>query len=254
MQRNRHHAAGLRALAVEHVEGAADHLLELVGGEQEALVGRLVVGLLRVGYRDQPAPAVEVHDVGLIVVAPVADVFATLRRQQVERVPGLLQAGAKPPLGRRAGRPRDGLEGALDDLRLLAGRRLVEAARVALVVAHPLPLPLLALLDDDRMAVAEVAVERDRAADAVAVEHLHQAPHADAVAVVAVGPHHHVRHLAAGAVAAGALLQREELDVGDHPQREALPLGPGQAGTIDDRRVLERAIVARFHLSWLSAP
>src|SRR5262249_11697518 len=192
--------------------------------------------------------------VRLVVVAPVADIFAALRREQIERIPGLLQTGAQPPLGRSAGCARNGLEGPLDDLRLLAGRSFVEAARVALVMPHPLPAALVTLLDDDRMVLAKVAVERDRAADAVAVEHLHQAPHADAVAVVAVGPHHHIGGLAAGAVAPGALLQRGELDVGDDPECETLAFRPRQAWTIDDGRIVERAVVARFHLSWPCAP
>jgi hypothetical protein len=50
MQRDRHHAAGCLALAIEHVEGAADHALELVGRDEHALVGRLVVALLRIGH------------------------------------------------------------------------------------------------------------------------------------------------------------------------------------------------------------
>jgi len=55
---------------------------------------------------------------------------------------------------------------------------------------------------------AQVAVERDGGADAVAVEHIHDPEHADTIAVVALGPHHHVGNLA-GAVAAGPLLQEK---------------------------------------------
>src|SRR6266849_5363814 len=233
MQRDRHDAPGLFAFAIEHVEGAADHLLELVGRDVHALIGRLVVALLRIGHREDAPAAVQVHDIGLVVVAPVALIDAALRRQKVERVPGLLQSGAQPALDGRARRARDRLEGALDDLRLLAGRRLVEPARVALVVAHPLPFALVALLDDDRMGVAQQAVERHGAADLVAIEHVHQAPDADAVAVIAIRPHHHVGYLAARAVAARTFLQREELDVRDDPQRDALALRPGQTRTLD---------------------
>src|SRR5258707_379047 len=72
--------------------------------------------------------------------------------------------------------------------RLLAGRRLVEAARVALAVPHPLPAELVALIDDLRMVHAEIAVERDGGAVAMTLEHLHQAEHADPVAVIARRP------------------------------------------------------------------
>ena len=158
---------------------------------------------MAVGHADQRLPAVERHDVGLIVVGPVADVIATLGGEVIERVPGLLQAGAEPAARPRAGRLLDGRERVLDDARLFARRRRVEAAGIAFAMAHPFPAPLVAFLDDRGVLGAKLAVERDRGADAVAVEHLHQAEHADPVAVVARRPGRNVGHRHAGAAGAG---------------------------------------------------
>src|SRR5712691_5123483 len=142
VQRDRHDAPGFGALAVEHVELPADHLAELVGGAVRPLEHRLVVDLVAVGHRDQPAAALEAHDIGLVVVGPVADIFRALGREQIKRVPGLLQPGAEPAYRPRAGRLLDGRERAADDARLLAGRRLVEPAGIALAMPHPFPAQL----------------------------------------------------------------------------------------------------------------
>src|ERR1700722_17293047 len=72
MQSDRQHPAGRLALAIEHVEGAADLVLEFFGRDEHVLIGRLVVALLRVRHRDDLLAAVEVHHIGLVVVAPVA--------------------------------------------------------------------------------------------------------------------------------------------------------------------------------------
>src|SRR4029077_17713194 len=106
----------------------------------------------------------------------------------VERVPGLLQAGAEPAARPRAGRLFDGRERILDDARLFARRRRVEAARIAFAMAHPFPAPFVAFLDDGGVLGAKRAVERDGGAHAVSFEHLHQAEYADPVAVVARRP------------------------------------------------------------------
>src|ERR1700722_11598243 len=49
MDRDRHDAARLRALAIEHVELPADHVAELIGGAVEFLESRLVVDLVAIG-------------------------------------------------------------------------------------------------------------------------------------------------------------------------------------------------------------
>src|SRR5262245_28555770 len=164
----------------------------------------------------------------------------------IERAPGFLQPRAEPADRALAAGLRNGVECGADDLRLLLGRHLVEATRIALVVAHPFPAPLLAFLDDLRMVQADVAVECDGAADLVAVEHLHQPEHADAVAVIAHRPDRDVRDLARRE-AARARLEREELDVGNDPQRDPRAVGPFEPRTANDRRVRKRPVRTRLH-------
>ena len=210
----------------------------------EFLEHRLVVDLVAVRDGDEPAAAVEAHDVGLVVVGPVADIFAAFRRQQIGRVPGLLQPGAEPAGRPRAGRLCDRRERAVDDAFLLAGRRFVEPPRVALAMPHPFPAELLALCDDLGMLRAKVAVERDGAADAVPRQHTHQPEHADAVAVVARRPGRNVRHRRARAAGARRdfFHQREELDIWDYPERDVSAVRPAQRRPVDDRRIRKRAV------------
>jgi hypothetical protein len=155
VQRDRKHAAGIGALAIQHIEGTADHVAKLARRNVHAFIGGLVVGLLRIGHRDQAAAAVEMHDVGLVVVAPVAHISAAFSSQQIERLPGFLQPRTEPALRPGPGGTFDGREGAFDDLDLLTGRRLIQPAGVAFIVAHPFPFALVALLDDDGMVVAQ---------------------------------------------------------------------------------------------------
>ena len=249
MDGDRHHPAGLRAFAVEHVELPADHVAKLVGRAVLALEHRLVVDLLRIRHGDEPPPVLERHHIGLIVIDPVADIFAALRRQQVERVPGLLQAGAQPADRPGPGGGLDGGKGARDDAGFLARRRLVEPARIALVVAHPLPAAPVALLDDGGMPGAQLAVERDRGADPVAVEHLHQPEYPDPVAIVAHRPSRHVRHrrTAAARRRRHLLGERKELDVGNDPERDPRAMRPGEHRPPDDRGIRERAVGRGLH-------
>jgi len=70
-------------------------------------------------------------------------------------------------------------------------------------MAHPFPTALLAFGDELRMLSANLAVEGDGGADAMAIEHLHQAEHADPIAVIARRPGRNIRHRRAGAAGAG---------------------------------------------------
>src|SRR5579863_623000 len=144
VDRDRHHAARLRALAVEHVELAANHLAEFVGGAVKLLKRRFVVYLVAIGHAHQRPPTIERHEVGLVVVGPVADVIAILAGEEIERVPSLLQAGAEPAGRARTRRPRDGRKSVLDNARLVTRRRGVEPPRIAFAMTHPFPLPLVA--------------------------------------------------------------------------------------------------------------
>ena len=99
------------------------------------------------------------------------------------------------------------------------------------------------------MVRAQIAVERHRAADAVALQHLHEAEHADPVAVVARAPGRDVGRRRAGTAGAGRHLlhQREELDVGDHPERDLGAVRPAQPRAVDDRRIGKRTVGRGLH-------
>ena len=245
MQRDRHHAP---AFPVEHFELAPDHALEFFGRDVVVFDRHLVVDLRRVRNRAQ-APRAEIHDVGLVVVHPVGDVLAAELGEVVERMPGLLQARAEPAGDLAPGGGGDALEGRAHHLALAALGELVQAAHVRLVVSHELPAELLRFVDDLRVRVAQLAVQRHGAAHAVARHHLHQAPDADAVAVVARRPGQDIGDQAARAARAvgHALIQRKELDVRDDPHREARAVRPDELRPPRDRRVGKRTVAARLH-------
>src|SRR5262249_41932902 len=194
--------------------------------------------------------AVEAHDVRLVVVGPVADIFAAFRRQEVEGVPGLLQARAQPADRPPTGGVRDRRQRARDDRLFLARRRFVEAARIAFAMTHPLPPALSARSDDLGMVGAEIAVERDGAAHAVAVEHLHEAEHAHAVAVVARRPRRDIGHRRAGTAGTGRPLlpERKALHIWNDQKLHRGAIGPGQARAPHDVRIGKRAVRGGLHL------
>src|SRR5882762_6136363 len=202
MQGDRHDAPGFGAFFVENVELPHDHVAELLRRAVALLERGFVVDLRAVGHGHEPPSALQLHHIGLIVVHPVAHVLAAFGGEKFECVPGFLQSGPEPADRSRAGRFRDRVERAADGAALLARPQLVQAPRVALVVAHELPFARLAFLDDLRVLRAEVAVQRDSAAHAVAVEHFHQAKDAHAVAVIARRPRRHVGRLRARAAGA----------------------------------------------------
>src|SRR5262249_42798084 len=105
-----------------------------------------------------------------------------------------------------------------------------------------------ALLDDARVLGAQLAVERDGAARAMARHHLHQPEDADAIAVVARRPDGNVWRLAAAAGRRGDLLvEREELDVGDDPDRDPRAVRPLAFGPVDHGGIGKRTVAARLH-------
>src|SRR4051794_23379430 len=74
-------------------------------------------------------------------------------------------------------------------------RKLIETNRVRLAVAHELPTQLHRPVDYLRMVIADVAVQRDRAAYSITRQHVEEAPDADAIAIVAQRPTSHVGNL-----------------------------------------------------------
>src|SRR6478735_3565290 len=99
-------------------------------------------------------------------------------REIIERVPGLRQTGAEPADRARAGSRLYAID-RRPYRRALPGRvHLGQAQRIGLIVADPFPAELAALLDDFRVMVAHLAVQRGASADAVAAQYLHQPPDA----------------------------------------------------------------------------
>jgi len=66
-------------------------------------------------------------------------------------------------------------------------------------MAHPFPVQLVTFLDDRRVLGTQLTVERDRGADAITIENLHETEDTDPVAIVARRPGRHVRHRTAAA-------------------------------------------------------
>ena len=244
MEADRHDPPGLRALAIEHVELAFDHGLELFGGATHADHRRKVVDLPGIGDRAD-RPSADIHPVGLIVVDPVGDVVGAVVDQVVEGVPALLQPGRQPAARTRAGRRLDPVEHALHGLALGLGFHVMEVARVALVMPHELPVERLGVLDDLGIVVADLAVQRHGAAHAVAFQHFHDAEHADPGAVIPGRPVNEVgRH---PGTCGHRLVEREDLDIGDHPDREPGAAGPGELRPAVDGNVGKGPGAARLH-------
>src|SRR5215216_3361574 len=88
VETDRHHAAGLGAVLVEHIELVADHAAEILRTLLELEESRNVIDLGRIGQRDH-RPRVDPHRIRLLVVHPVADVFDAVFGQEVERAMAL---------------------------------------------------------------------------------------------------------------------------------------------------------------------
>src|SRR5437016_6189459 len=97
--------------------------------------------------------------------------------------------------------------------------------------------------------VADVAVEGRAGADAVLAQHIHDAPDADPVAVVALRPGAHRGYRRAAVIGArgDAAGQREEFDIGNDPDGEPGAVGPFEPRPVVDRDIGERAVIAWFH-------
>ena len=227
VQRDGHDTGVLLALGVEHVEGVDDALVEVLDADRGRVEQRHVVEFDRVGDR---AEAVA-HAVGQIVIDPVADIFGAGLGEQREGAPGFGKAGAEPAAHALAQR-LDGVLGLEDGVAFLLLGLPGHDHRVGQAVAHELPAELLGFLEDFRVVLGDLGIERDTAADAVFRHHLHHAPDADTVAVVAAGVVADVRR-------AGEEVEVEVLDVGDHPDGDAGAVRPGDFRPVDDGLVGE---------------
>src|SRR5204862_7539212 len=97
--------------------------------------------------------------------------------------------------------------------------------------------------------VTDIAVQGRAGADAVFAQHIHQPPNADPVAVIALRPGAH-RGCVAGwrpGLPGDAAGERKELDIGNHPDREASAAGPFELWPLVNRDIGKRTVVARLH-------
>ncbi len=231
MDRDRHDAAALAlGFAVEHVELVAHLVDELRLGMVVAHHDRLVVDLVRVRHRVDGA-VLGLDSVGHVVVDPVADVIDALGRHEVERILRFRLGGGEPA-GHGLAR---GL--AQDTQRLLNERCLfgfgepavVELAHIDAVRDH-LPAARVDLVDEQRIALGNLRIHRDRGLDPELVEQLEDAEDADPVAVVAqrvvpeigIGRDHAARRLEG----LGRLVEREEFERRHDPERDARAVRP----------------------------
>src|SRR5262249_3285047 len=88
-------------------------------------------------------------------------------------------------------------------------------------------------------------------ADTVSVEHLHQAEHPNTISIIARRPRRYVGHWNARSARPWRhlLVEREELDVGDHPKGDTGATRPFERWPTNDGRIRKRTIARRFHSS-----
>ena len=178
-----HHARAFGPFPVQGVELVPGSLEYLGGLVILGQVDRDVVKLQGVGHRHQPS-VFHLHLVGLVVVAPIADVLDALFDQDVRRLEGLGQAGTHPTPGRRAGEFLDCADGLADGFPLI-GFGVDDSLDEA--VGHHLPSRFEALLHQMGIGVAHRRVQANGRPNAVAVQHLFHPPEAHPHAIVVPG-------------------------------------------------------------------
>src|SRR5205085_5692893 len=167
----------------------------------------------------------------------------------VERMPRLLETGAEPACHLASGRSANALQRRAHHFALRAFGQPVQAPHVRLAVPHEFPAEALGFVDYFRMRVADLAIQGHGAANAVLRHNLHQSPDADAVAVIARRPREDVRNQPARTArpVGHSLIERKELDIRDHPQREPRAVRPDDLWPPGDRRIGKRTVAARLH-------
>ena len=188
MQVQHHHPSGGRAVGIEPVEPLAPQQVDLVDGPAAVQMDVIVVEIRVHAERDSSFPGLRRHPVGLLVVAPVADVADALGREQVGRVRRLLEIGPGPADRARAGGPFDRLDRGADIVRAPPASDMpiwMMRRRVRPCAMNSAPR-FCALLDQERVVVGDGLIEREGWRDAVFVQHGEDAEDPDPVAVFVV--------------------------------------------------------------------
>ena len=186
VQVQHHHPSGGRAVGVQTVEPLAPQQVDLVDGAPPVQVDVVVVEV-RIDPERIELAGLRRHLVGLLVVAPVADVADAFRGEQVGGVRRLLEVWAGPADRARAGGLFDRRDRVADILPLLVlGHADVDDAPAREAVRDELRVAPLPLLDQERVVVGDGLVERQGRRDAVLVQDGEDAKDADAIAVLVV--------------------------------------------------------------------
>ena len=188
MQMQHHQPPGGRAVGIKPVEPLAPQQVDFVDRAPAVQVDVVVVEIGVDAERVELA-GLRRHPVGLLVIAPVADIANAFGGEQVRGVRRLLEIGAGPADRARAGRPLDRRDRGADIVALLVfGHADMDDAPARQPVRDELGAALLALLDERRIVVGHRLVEREGRRDAVFVQHGENAKNPDPVAVFVVAP------------------------------------------------------------------
>ena len=196
-----------------------------------------VVELDRVGQRDQ-LPVGGADGGGLVVEHPVADVFHAGAGEQFRRLQGLGQAGAEPAERALAGEALDDVHGAMDHLALVV---VLVHGHLVIGMAHEFPALAPRLLGDAGIVLADPRIDRERRLDAVLLEQIEEAPHADPHAVFVPRPMRDVRQQRNSRRRRQHLARHRpgdvpDLEIDDRPYHEPCTAGQLQWRPVDDRR------------------
>src|SRR6516165_5659036 len=250
MQMEHHQPAGGSAVGIKTIEPLAPQQVDLIDRAAAVQVDVVVIEIGMDAERVE-LPGFGGHLVGLLVVAPVAHIADTFRRQEVWGVQRLLEIRAGP-----ANRPfARSLFDRLDrvaDVRpfLVLGHTDMDDAPPREAVRDELGAALLAFLDQEWVVVGNGLVERQGRGDAVFVEHCEDAKDPDPIAVLVVAVAADVRkvrlvsgpyplratHWAHRQRGAFRHLPIPMLEVDDDDERDAGALGPSENWARNDRR------------------
>src|SRR5262249_22486193 len=155
MQMEHHHASVIDAIRIEAVEPLAPQEVDLVDGPTTVEVDVVVV---EIGMHTEriELPGSWRHLVGLLVIAPVADIANAFRGEEVGGVRCLLEVGAGPAYRALAGGLFDRLDRGPNVLALLVLRHAdVDNVPARETVRDELGVALQALLDEEWVVVGD---------------------------------------------------------------------------------------------------
>src|SRR5437773_6898713 len=115
-------------------------------------------------------------------------------------------------------------------------------------MAQPFPFPLVALLDNRRVMLADFGVKEHAGAYVELFEHVHNAKNTDARAVIAQRVTRHVRRVIA-AGAANRHVEVEKLDIRRDPESDPRVVRPGDFLSSNDGNIVVSAILHRLSSS-----